>query len=124
MDLKGYNLFSSKRFLLSESNLKKLKDAVKKDFDKPEKDKKVYIISSRLDEDSKHYFTINCSQYTITKSLALIVREDDMFQSFVWKKSEIEKYPITEDIIFKIIKALKDDSISFEKDYIPIKEVL
>lgn len=122
IDFKQYHIFKNNKVIASSSTMKKLKDEVKKTFDAPSKNIKVYIISFS----SKINFplTITCSQFTITPKLTLIAKDDDMSQKVYYNKEEYEKYKFKMSHIKKIIKALKDELLSIEPDYWTISEVL
>lgn len=123
IDVKQYHLFINNKIIVSAKTLKSLKEALKKEFDNPEKDIKCFIVRLKINLDYKYPLTINCSQYTISPKLSLNCDEDDVSQTFTYSEKELINYGFKLSHIKKIIKALKKDLVSFEKSSISITNI-
>jgi hypothetical protein len=118
------HLFINNKVVATAKGLKSLKLKVKEDFENPKKDIKCFIISLGLHPDYKFPLTINCSQHTITPKLGLFAREDDMSQTITYSEKELENIGFKLSHLKKIMKVIKKDLISFEKNSVPITEVI
>ena len=123
IDIKMEHLFINNKVVVTAKGLKSLKLKVKEDFENPKKDIKCFIISLSIKPDYKFPLTINCSQFTITPKLNLLYKDDDMAQTFTYSKNELLEYKFKLSHLKKIMKALKKDLISFEKQLVPITDV-
>lgn len=119
IDTDNYYLYYKNKLLLSANTMKKLKEQIKEEINEPSKDIKVFVISFGIYEQSTKPFRITCSQFTLTPRLSLVVKSDDMSQIITYSKDD--KFKLSH--IVKIIKAIKDDKISFEKASVPISDV-
>ena len=125
VDVDKYYLYYKNKPILSAPNLKKLKQEIKEKINSPEKDQKVFVIGFGInDDDKKNLFTISCVKFTITKKLALINEKDDQGQTITYSKSQLEKRKFKLSDIVKIIKAIDNNKISFEKSFVPITDIL
>ena len=123
IDVKQDHLFINNKIIVSAKSLKGLKEALKKEFDNPEKNIKCFIVRLKINVDYKYPLTINCSQYTITPQLSLVYKDDDVFQTFTYSEKELINYGFKLSHIKKIIKALKKDLVSFEKSSVTITSI-
>ena len=124
IDIKMEHLFINNKVVVTAKGLKSLKLKVKEDFENPKKDIKCFIISLSIKPDYKFPLTINCSQHTVTPKLGLFAREDDMSQTITYSEKELENIGFKLSHLKKIIKVIKKDLISFEKNSVPITEVI
>jgi hypothetical protein len=124
IDVKKTHLFVGGVLVSSQVTMKKIKDDVKKNYDKPKKDIKGFIIKLRIDRNDSNPIFINCTQVTITPNLYIGNEDDDGSQTFVYSKKELLKYKFKATHIKKIIKAIKNNSVSFEKNRINITDIL
>lgn len=123
IDTSQYHVYHKNKQILSAKTIKQLKSNIKNDVTPPTKNIKVYILELDIDPEWKYPLSINCSQYTITPKLALVVKPDDMSQTINYTKEDLKNYPFNLSHISKIIKAIKENLISFEKDEIFIKDI-
>lgn len=124
IDVKKTHLFVGGELVSSQVTMKKIKDDVKKKYDKPKKDIKGFIIKLRLDKNDINPIILNCTQVTITSSLYIGNEDGDGSQTFVYSKKELLKYKFKATHIKKIIKAIKNKLVSLEKNRINISEIL
>lgn len=124
IDIKQYHLFINNKVVTTAKTLPDLKLKIKEDFENPKKDIKSFIIRLRINPDYKFPLTINCSQHTVTPKLGLFAREDDMSQTITYSEKELENIGFKLSHLKKIIKVIKKDLISFEKNSVPITEVI
>jgi hypothetical protein len=68
--------------------------------------------------------SINCGQITITPKLFIGPKDDDTFQTFTYTKDELINNGFKMTHIKKMMKAIKNNLISFEKSSISITELL
>jgi len=108
----------------SEKTLKKIKEYVKTEFDPPKKNLKGFLIKFNIKNTSKLFMNVTCTQITITPKLFIGASDDDMFQLFTYSSDEIKKYGFKKSHIKYMMKAIKNDLISFEKSKITITELL
>jgi hypothetical protein len=124
----GYSLVNKNKIILfdSSSTIEGLKKQIKKKIVAPNKNIKVYIIDINKPKSSEYVLTINCYRQTITPELKLSLKDGDelYFQTITWTAKEFEKFGLKKTDIFKIIKAIKKNLISFEKNSVSISEVL
>jgi hypothetical protein len=124
IDIKKTHLFVGGELVSSQVTMKKIKEDVKENFDKPKKDIKGYIIKLRLDKNDESPLIINCTQVTITPNLFIGNENGDGFQTFVFSKDELLKYGWKKEYIKKIIDAIKNKSVSLEPNRIDISDIL
>jgi hypothetical protein len=124
IDVKKTHLFVGGELVSSQVTMKKVKDDVKKNYDKPKKDIKGFIIKVRLDKNDVSPIIINCTQVTITPTLYIGNENGDGSQTFVYSKKELLKYKFKSIHIKKIIKAIKNKTVSLEKSKVNIDEIL
>jgi Ni,Fe-hydrogenase maturation factor len=124
IDVKKTHLFVGGEIVSSQFTMKKIKDDIKKNYDNPKKNVKGYVITIDLDKNDKNPLSINCTQMTITPTLFIGNKENDNSQTFVYSKKELLKYGFKIIHIKKIIKAVKNNLVSFEKNYISISDIL
>jgi hypothetical protein len=108
----------------SEKTMKKIKEYVKTEFDPPKKNLKGFLIKFNIKNTSKLFMNVTCTQITITPKLFIGASDDDMFQLFTYSSDEIKKYGFKKSHIKYMMKAIKNDLISFEKSKITITELL
>ena len=123
IDINQTYLYRNNKIILFAPSFKQLKEGVK-EFENPSKDLKAYSVDFNLDTDYKYPLIINCTQTTITPKLNLVVKMDDMSLSITYTKEELIKYGFKKSHINKIIKAIKNDLLSYEKSSIPITTVV
>ena len=118
------HLFVGGDLVASGKNPKEVKDYIKKTYNAPSKDIKSFMITLKINKTSNEPLIINCVEMTITPKLIIKSTEDDGFQTFVYTVNDLKKYGFKMSHIKKIIKAIKTESVSFEKNSIPISELL
>lgn len=123
-DTKLYYLFINKKIILQEKTIPKLKAQIKESLEKPDKNVSGFTISLSIDEKYKYPLMVNCSQITITPKLNYTQSDDDASQTFVYTNEDLEKYGFNKKHLLKIMKAMKNDEISYEENTIPISEIL
>jgi len=123
IDVSEYHIFIKNKIILSAKILPDIKKKIKEDVENPKKDIKCFIIRISINKNYKFPLTVNCSQYTITPKLAFVYKDDDMSQTFTYSESELEKFNFKLTHLYKIMKALKEDLISFETSSVPITTV-
>tara|TARA_R110000868_G_scaffold71798_5_gene209893 strand:- start:570 stop:983 length:414 start_codon:yes stop_codon:yes gene_type:complete len=114
------HLFVGGDLVASEKSIKLLKDFVKENYDPPKKNIKGYIV--RIFTDKKLHIEI--TQVSITPKLFIGAKDDDAFQTFTYTKNELLKYGFKINQIKSMIKAIQNNTISFEKSSISISELL
>ncbi len=124
IDFSKYHIFKTTKSILSDDNLAGLKKAVKEAIQPPKSNKKVYVVNFILDLKKPEPLKILCTQYTITPKLALTMMDDDIGQTITWNMEELKKYGFKKQHIGKIIKAIKNDLISYQSSSVPISDVL
>jgi hypothetical protein len=124
IDLAKFHLFKKNKSLLEEINITKLKKSIKENVKAPEKDVKVWVTNFSVNINKKNPFTIVIGQYTLTKKLALVAKEDDRVQTFTFSEDELKKYKFKVKYVGDIIESFKKNKISFAKLSIPISDIL
>ena len=124
IDINQYHLFIKNKIVLSSVSLKELKNKLKDEYNNPPTDIKCFIVSFGLKSNYKFPLTINCSQYTITTKLILVMKDDDISQTFTYSENELTKYSFKLSHIKKIIRAIEKDLISFESNSVPITDII
>jgi hypothetical protein len=118
------HLFVGNELVASEKASKILKESVKENYEPPQKNIKAYIIRIDIDKKNKFPLSINCGQITITPKLFIGPKDDDTFQTFTYTKDELLDNGFKMSHVKKMIKAIKNNLISFEKSNISISELL
>lgn len=118
------HLFVANELVSSNKLPKLLREDVKKNFDPPKKPIKGYIIRMKIDKNEKHIISINCDQVTINEKLNIKSLEGDGFQTFTYTSEEILKNGFKMSHIKKMIKAIKNHTVKFDKSFISITELL
>ena len=118
------HLFVSNDLVASEKTTKALKEYVKNNYDAPSKNIKGFIIRMDLDKKNKIPLRINCGQITLTPKLFIGPKDDDILQTFTYTTDELLKYGFKLNHIKKMMKAIKNNTISFEKSSVSISELL
>lgn len=125
IDVEKYYLYHEYKPILSANNLKQLRQEIKNNINPLKKDKKMFVVHFGINDDNnKKMFVINCVQYTLTKSLTLVIKDDDYGQTIIYSKKELEKRKFKLTDIVKIMKAIDENTISFELSYVPIKDII
>jgi hypothetical protein len=104
--------------------MKDIKTAIKNDYDAPKKNIKGFIIRLKIDKNNKKPLRINCCQITLTPKLFIGPKDDDILQTFIYTTDELLKYGFKLNHIKKMMKAIKNNTISFEKSSVSIYELL
>jgi len=123
-DIKLYYLYINNKLICKEKTIPNVKSTLKESYKNPVADVKGYLISFTIDNKYKYPLMINCTSYTITPKLLMKTTDDDASQTFVYTADDLKNYGFNESHLFKIIQALKDESISFESNTVSISEVL
>jgi hypothetical protein len=118
------HMFIANELILSEKTMKDIKNAIKNDYDAPKKNIKGFIIRIKVDKNNKKPLIINCTQVTVTPKLFVDSLDDDVFQIFTYTQDELLKFGFKLIHIKKMMKAIKNNLVSFEKSSIPISELL
>ncbi len=124
IDTKNGHLFVSNELVASQKTFKDIKTYVKANYDAPEKDLKGYIIRVKIDKNYKTPLSITCMQVTITPKLFIKSEDDDGIQTFNYTPDELLKYKFSMTHLKKIMKAIKNDAVSYRKTSIPISDIL
>ncbi len=124
----GLLLINNNKIILFTESFKidELKKNIKKNINSPKKNIKVYVIGVVKPKSKKYNLMLICNRYTITPKLTLELTDNDeqFFQTITWNQEEFDKYGLKKSDYFKIIKAIKNDLISLEDDYISISDVI
>jgi hypothetical protein len=118
------HLFVGGDLAASGKTPKEVKDYIKKTYNAPSKDIKSYLITLKINKTSDEPLIVNCKELTITPKLIIKSTEDDGFQTFIYTKNDIIKFGFKMLHVKKIINAIKTESVSFERNSIPISELL
>ena len=98
------NLFFKNKLILSSKTLDNLKSDIKKEISIPKKDKNVFIIRVRYDQDDETApLSINCSKKIITTDLKLTNVVGSM-KTIIYTKQDLENLGFDISHIKKIIK--------------------
>lgn len=116
-DMSQMHLFKnpSSTYILGEKTLPKLKKAIKENIKTPANDVKVYLIRFKINLDDKYPLRISLAPYIITDKLNLIMDYDKVALTIEYSKNEFEKYGFDKTHIKKIIKAIKNNKVSFNE---------
>jgi hypothetical protein len=118
------HLYIDNELITSQKTFKAIKELIKQEYEKPSDNIHGFLISMKINKNSKTPLIINCSQITITPKLFVGPQEDDAFQSFTYNINELIKYGFKLVHIKKMMRAIKKNTVSFEKDSISISELL
>lgn len=107
----------SSTYILGEKTLPKLKKAIRENVKMPSKDIKVFLIKFKLNLDDKNQcpLRISFAPYFITEKLKLISDQDNQALTIEYSKDEFEKYGFEKEHIKKIIKAIKNNKVSYKE---------
>lgn len=124
-----YHIFYKNNHLkqLSGPTPEKVKLLIKEHVNPPKNNKKVYIIRVKINNSNTHSnnkLIINCLQQTITPTLALKIEKGDYMITISYSNEEFKKYGFKLSHVKKIINALKNHTVSLEKNIINITEIL
>jgi len=118
------HLFVGNELVASEKTAKLIKQYVKENYEPPKKNIKGYIILISIDIKDKFPVHINCVENTITPKLSIGPKDNDASQTFTYTKDELINNGFKMSHIKKMMKAIKNNLISFEKSSISITELL
>lgn len=118
------HLFVGNEIVASEKTAKLIKQYVKENYEPPKKNIKGFIIRITIDIKDKTPIYINCVENTITPKLFIGPIDDDASQTFTYTKDELIDNGFKMSHIKKMMKAIKNNLISFEKSSISITELL
>ncbi len=124
IDIKMDHMFVGGDLVASEKSFKDIKKSVKENYDAPKKDIKAYIFSFKIDKKDKDILSIFCKQLTITPKLFIKFGDDDVFQTFTYSSNELIKYGFKLTQLKKIMKAIKNNEVSYRKTSISISDIL
>jgi ribosomal protein S10 len=124
IDIKMDHMFVGGDLVASADLLKDIKKLVKENYDAPKKDIKGYVISLKIDKKGKIPLSITCMQITITPKLFIKSTDEDGFQTFTYSSTELIKYGFKITQLKKIMKAIKNNEVSYRKTSVPISDVL
>jgi hypothetical protein len=122
-----YHIFYKNKLLkqLSAQTPLKLKATIKEHVNPPKTNKKVFAIRIKLNSNNpKSKLIITCLQQTITPNLNFITDKGDHMIVVEYSDEELSKYGFKLSHIKKIIKALEKRTVSLEKNFISISEIL
>ena len=119
-----YHLFVGNELVSSEKIMRLLENDIKKNFVAPKKLIKGYIIRMKIDKNNKSIISINCDQVTINEKLIIKSLESDGFQTFTYTTDELLKHGFKISHIKKMMKAIKNHTVRFDKSFITITELL
>lgn len=122
-----YHIFYKNKHLkqLSAPTPIKTKAMIKEHVNPPKTNKKVFIIRIKYNPtDQKSKLIISCLQQTITPGLTLLAEKTDHMIIVKYSDEELEKYGFKLSHVKKIIKALEKHTVSLEKDFISISQIL
>jgi hypothetical protein len=120
-DEEKVSLYRNYKKILSsnKTTIKSINEDILENFDPPSKNIKIYKIVYGIDKKWKPAsfsygpFFIICSQLTITPDLELKQLPDDKSQTITYTINELETIGFKKSHINKIIKAIKNKTISF-----------
>jgi hypothetical protein len=110
--------------ILQGMTIKSVQKEIKKKIDPPKKDIKIFVISFGKSKNKEKMFFVNCSESTITPDLNLIADKYDKSKMITYSKAELEKRKFKVSDIVKIIKAVKNSTISMSTLKSSITDVL
>ncbi len=116
------HLFIKNKLFISGKTSKDIKEQLAT-FDAINNDISAFLIRIKINKKHKHVLTINCTQQTIKKNLKLVTGDDDMFQVFTYTTDELIKYGFKLSHLKSMMKAVKNNLISFEKSNITFTEL-
>lgn len=116
-DMKQIHLFKNPTalYIVGEKTLPKLKKFIKENIENPNEDVEVFLIKFKLNLNDKIPLRISFAPYFITEKLNLIPDHDNSSLTIEYTKDEFEKYGFNKKHIKKIIKAIKNNKISYEE---------
>ncbi len=116
-DMKQIHLFknSTALYIVSEKTLSKLKKVVKENIENPNEDVDVFLVKFKLNLNDKIPLRILFAPYFITEKLNLIPNYDNSSLTIEYSKEEFEKYGFNKKHIKKIIKAIKNNKVSYKE---------
>ena len=123
IDTKMLHLFHGKNLILSTKTLKEMKTKIYT-LEEPKKNIKVHLIRLKIDKNDTTPLIISCSQYTLTHDYDLYPQDDDPFQTITYTDNELIKYGFKMGHLQRIIKAIKNQLISFKQDVVPITKII
>lgn len=123
IDIKQYHLLRNYKIIASGKNISELEKNLE-NFEPPKKELKVFIIRITINKNYKYPLVIQCSQETLDEDLVPFFKDDDLSQSFTYSNNELIKYGFRLNHINKMIKAIKNKSISFRKTSISISDII
>jgi hypothetical protein len=112
------------KLIVKDTTFKKIKDYIKKEYEPPKKDVNGYLIKFNVKDTNKEYMRVTVTQITITPKLFIGASDNDFFKVFTYTPEEYKKYGLTENIIKKMMKAVKNNLVSFETDKDSITELI
>jgi len=118
------HMFVGGEIVASEKSSILLKKYIKDNFESPKKDLKGYLIRISIDEKEKNVVSVNCVQVTLTPKLFIGPKDDDAFQIFTYTEKELLDNGFKMSHIKKMMKAVKNNLVSFEKPSISITQLL
>lgn len=124
IDTKLDHMFVGGELIASAKTLKDIKNYVKENYDTPKKDIKGYVIRIKIDKKNKIVLNVSCMQVTITPKLLIRSDDDDGIQLFTYSQDEILKYGFKLVQLKKIMKAIKNNEVSYRKTSVPISDIL
>ena len=121
-DMKQIHLFkkSSSKYILGDKTLPKLKKLIKEIVNAPTKDIKVYLIKFKFGLDNEYPLRISVAPYIITDKLNLVQDNDNdndndnVALTIKYSTNELKKYGFNHNHIDKIIKAIKNNKITYK----------
>jgi hypothetical protein len=124
IDTKLDHMFVGGDLVASEKSLKDIKKSVKENYDAPKKNIKGYLIKIKINKNDKNILNISCMQVTITPKLFIEFGDEDGVQRFTYSSNELIKYGFKLTQLKKIMKAIKNNEISYKKDSVPISNII
>ncbi len=117
-------LYVDDDLIVSDKTFKKIKEYMKNEYEAPKKNIKGFLIKFNIKNTSKVFMNVSCTQITITPKLFIGSIDDDLFQIFTYSPEEMKKYGFKKSHLKYMMKAIKNDLISFEKSRITVTELL
>jgi hypothetical protein len=118
------HLYVDNKLITSQKTFKAIKEEIKRDYENPLKNIHGFFISMKINKKGKIPLTVTCLQITISPNLFIGPTADDAFQSFTYNTNELKKYGFKLSHIKKMMRAIRKNTVSFEKDSISISELL